>query len=233
MALLLAAVLLSAGCALRQSTAPAAVSSAPAVEKRLDVLDAARSNIGAPYKYGGNSPQSGFDCSGLVCWSYQQVGIALPRRARDQLMFGLQVDKNELRAGDIVVFKGTRGRSGWHSGIYSGDGKFIHSPGTGKTVTESGLDEAYFARRYVGASRIPRDGTAAKMYVDYLEKERATAKASLAGKKKNKRTAVASAKNSKFKRSASAKGKQGAKSGNTAQKPAAKSSKKTLGSNIS
>lgn len=226
-AFLLAAILLTVGCASRQQApVPAAPGSRASVEKKLDpgVLEAARSNIGAPYRYGGDSPQSGFDCSGLVCWSYEQVGISLPRRARDQLMFGLKVDKNELQPGDIVVFKGTRGRSGWHSGIYSGDGKFIHSPGTGKTVTESELSESYFARRYIGATRIPRDGTAAKMYAEYLEQERAAATAALAEKKNSKNTAVASAKNDKARQTA--KSKTSAKSRKTAQKPTVKSSNK-------
>ncbi len=218
---LLGALLVSLGCATRQAVPDSpSLADAPAVEKKLDVLEAARSNIGAPYRYGGNSPQSGFDCSGLVCWSYEQAGIALPRRARDQLMFGLKVDKSDLQPGDIVVFKGTRGRSGWHSGIYSGDGKFIHSPGTGKSVTESALNEAYFARRYAGATRIPRDGTAAKMYAEYLKNERAAMNAALAEKKKGKKAKLAAAQGSTSKKTA--KSKQKTKASKTAQKPAKK-----------
>lgn len=205
--ILLAALFLSAGCASRQSASSPAVTVAerPTVEKKLDVIDAARSNLGVRYRYGGNSPQTGFDCSGLVCWSYEQVGISLPRRARDQLMFGVKVEKNELQPGDIVVFKGTYGRSGWHSGIYTGDGKFIHSPSSGKGVTESALSEAYFARRYAGASRIPRDGSAASLYAEYQKREAANAKAAKSGKSKSKGTVVASAKSGQGKKSAKAK----------------------------
>ena len=182
---------MSAGCAGKQAPGPSAP--APVAKKDPDVITAARSNIGVPYKYGGNSPETGFDCSGFVCWTYEQVGVSLPRRARDQLAFGKKVDKKDLQPGDIVVFKGTRNRSGWHSGIYTGDGKFIHSPRTGRTVTESLLDEKYYAQRYAGACRIPQDGTAQEMYARYLEKERATANAARAAKNKpgKKKTTVA------------------------------------------
>ena len=128
-----------------------------------DVVEAAYSNIGVRYKYGGRTPQTGFDCSGLVCWSYEQVGITLPRRARDQINFGIAVeDKSQLQPGDIVVFKGTNNRSGWHSGIYAGDGAFIHSPQRGRAVTEARLDKAYYVKHYAGARRIVRDGGAAR-----------------------------------------------------------------------
>jgi len=130
----------------------------PFIEKKLNIVEAARSNIGVRYRFGGSSPQTGFDCSGLVSWSYQQVGVTLPRRAREQLTFGVKVDdKSQLLPGDIVVFRRTSSRTGWHSGIYTGDGKFIHSPRRGKTVTETKLGQAYFAQRFAGARRIPRD----------------------------------------------------------------------------
>jgi cell wall-associated NlpC family hydrolase len=143
------------------------------MEQKADLIAAARSLIGLPYRFGGSSPQTGFDCSGLVCWSYEQVGISLPRRASEQIRFGHQVNRKEdLQPGDIVVFKGTRGRTGWHSGIYTGEDKFVHSPSTGKTVTESSLSEEYYARRFVGARRIPRDGSAQAMLAAFTAKER-------------------------------------------------------------
>jgi hypothetical protein len=131
----------------------------PFIEKKLNIVEAARSNIGVRYRFGGSSPQTGFDCSGLVSWSYQQGGVTLPRRAREQLTFGIKVDdKSQLLPGDIVVFRRTSGRTGWHSGIYTGGGKFIHSPRRGKTVTETRLAQPYFAQRFAGARRIPHDG---------------------------------------------------------------------------
>lgn len=204
-ALLLMALALLGGCAAKQQAAPPAPSAS--VDQKMDVIEAARSNIGVPYRFGGRSPQTGFDCSGLVCWSYEQVGISLPRRASDQLRFGEKVEKKEdLQPGDIVVFKGTRGRTGWHSGIYAGNGKFVHSPRTGKTVTESNLSETYYAKRYAGARRIPRDGSAATLLAEFNTKGRTAAPAkssraatSVAGSQQSSKKAptVASAKPAK------------------------------------
>jgi hypothetical protein len=150
-----------------ESVVPAAAPSAP----EHDVVAAARKGIGTPYRFGGASPLTGFDCSGLVLWSYGQIGIQLPRSAREQIRFGSPVQRREdLKPGDIVVFKGTRSRTGWHSGIYAGDGRFIHSPGSGKVVTESGMDEQYFARRFAGARRIPGGADGRALYSAYLER---------------------------------------------------------------
>jgi hypothetical protein len=196
-AILALCFLLPAGACVRQETAdfsPDHADSADRLERKLDIVDAVRSNIGIPYRFGGNSPATGFDCSGLVCWSYQQVGIQLPRSSRDLLMFGIKVDKQQdLKPGDIVVFKGTRGRTGWHSGIYTGDGKFVHSPTSGKNVMESSMDENYYARRYVGARRIPRDGSAAEMYAAYEARRKAQAPAAKDAKKSKKKERLAAA----------------------------------------
>ena len=93
---------------------------------RRQLLRAARSAIGTPYVVGGTSP-GGFDCSGLVCWAYGNVGIKLPRTAREQSVVGTQIrDVEDMQAGDIVAFR--HPKRGYHTGIYVGDGKFIHSP---------------------------------------------------------------------------------------------------------
>ena len=194
---LMGMMLLAAGCAKKQPSQLVASQQAPSsrIEQKLDIIEAARSNIGVPYRFGGTSPATGFDCSGLVCWSYQQVGIQLPRSARDQIMFGSRVERQEdLKPGDIVVFKGTRGRTGWHSGIYTGEGKFVHSPSTGKTVTESRLDEDYYARRFAGARRIPRDGSATEMYAQYEAEQKASAMVARESKSSRKAMLTASAK---------------------------------------
>jgi cell wall-associated NlpC family hydrolase len=177
--LLSAALAVVSACAFKnepdEAAAPKAAAS-PATEQ--DVVAAARKGLGAPYRFGGTSPQTGFDCSGLVLWSYEQAGIRLPRSAREQIRFGMPVQRKEdLKPGDIVVFKGIRSRTGWHSGIYAGNGKFIHSPSNGKVVTESGMDEEYFARRFAGARRIPRDGSEKALYAAYLEQVKSEAAA--------------------------------------------------------
>lgn len=117
------------------------------------VVEKARSQLGARYKYGGASPGTGFDCSGLIHWSYAACGVNVPRNTDDQSRVGAGVKKSHLRAGDILVFR-ISSRSGLHTAIYSGNGKFIHSPSSGKRIREDTLDTDYWARRYVTARRI-------------------------------------------------------------------------------
>lgn len=114
------------------------------------VLDTASVAKGTPYVYGGSS-LSGFDCSGLVRWAYNSVGVKLPRSAREQSQFGEKVAKNDLRMGDIVAFR--HPRRGYHTGIYVGEGKFIHSPRRRDVVKISSLTDAYFRDTYLGARR--------------------------------------------------------------------------------
>ena len=169
--LLLLPLLFASGCARKQADIlPSPVAAAPAPPRIEEhVVTAAKTTIGVRYKYGGTSPETGFDCSGLVCWAYEQVGVQLPRRAKDQLSAGTRISsKSELKPGDIVVFKGTRSRSGWHSGIYSGNGMFVHSPASGKTVMESSLRDGYFARKFAGASRIAHGGQTALMHASMV-----------------------------------------------------------------
>ena len=115
------------------------------------VVKTLRTQIGAPYKYGGASPKTGFDCSGLLVWGYQQHGVSVPRRAVEQSKYGRVVKKSALRSGDIVVF---RVSGAWHTGLYTGAGKFIHSPSAGKKVREDSINADYWKRRYYSARRI-------------------------------------------------------------------------------
>lgn len=120
------------------------------------LLDKAHSAIGTPYVRGGSSP-GGFDCSGLVCWAYKSVGVKLPRTAREQSVVGERIGNQEdMRAGDIVAFR--HPRRGYHTGIYVGDGKFIHSPRRRTTVRINSLSDPYFSSTFLGARRVKFEG---------------------------------------------------------------------------
>lgn len=116
------------------------------------LMKTAWSALGTPYVRGGTTP-SGFDCSGFVQWTYKHVGVNLPRTAREQSVFGTAIKKKEeLRVGDIVAFR--HPRRGYHTGIYIGEGKFIHSPRTRSVVKVNSLSDPYFSRTFLGARRI-------------------------------------------------------------------------------
>ena len=116
-----------------------------------DICRTAGAQIGVRYKYGGASPKTGFDCSGLLYWIYAQYNIKLPRTAVEQSRHGAKVAKASLVQGDIVAFKPP---SGYHTGIYSGNGRFVHSPRSGGKVREDKLADPYWSRYYIGARRV-------------------------------------------------------------------------------
>ena len=125
-------------------------------ESGQQLLRKARSAIGTPYVRGGTTPD-GFDCSGFVCWTYKSVGVQLPRTAREQSVIGQRITNVEdMRAGDIVAFR--HPRRGYHTGIYVGDGKFIHSPRKRTSVRVNSLDDPYFKNTFLGARRVKVDG---------------------------------------------------------------------------
>lgn len=196
---LLGFLLLLAGCAGKQHVPPPsepARAQQAVAEPHQEVLLAARSNIGAQYKYGAASPEMGFDCSGFVCWVYQRVGVNLPRRAKDQASVGTSVRKEDVRPGDIVVFKGAYGRSGWHCGIYTGNGMFVHSPSKGKTVTETSLDSEYFAKRFFAARRISLDDNHPEDYAPLVNTARSLQPATRSAREHAGNLSGAPAKNS-------------------------------------
>ncbi|PJI97626.1 NlpC/P60 family protein [Acidovorax sp. 69] len=124
-----------------------------------DLVVNAMGFLGVPYKRGGNSAETGFDCSGFVRAMYEQtVGLLLPRRADQQAAATQIIDKKELQPGDLVFFNTMR-RNFSHVGIYVGDGKFIHSPRSGSEIRVEDMGIAYWARRFNGARRVtPTDG---------------------------------------------------------------------------
>lgn len=119
--------------------------------------------MGVPYKRGGNSAESGFDCSGFVRAMYQQtVGLVLPRKAEQQAAATEKIEKRDLVPGDLVFFNTMR-RTFSHVGIYIGDGKFIHSPKPGAEVRVENMGESYWNRRFDGARRVsPEAGSVAQ-----------------------------------------------------------------------
>ena len=109
--------------------------------------------VGTPYRYGGNTPDSGFDCSGLVRYVFKQSNdIDLPRTSVEMSRVGEQVDKKDLQPGDLVFFNTLR-RTFSHVGIYVGEGRFIHSPRAGGVVRIEDMRQAYWAQRFDGARR--------------------------------------------------------------------------------
>lgn len=144
-------MLLGAGCSLHKATPV----TAPCDGTPADVVRAARTQLGVPYRDGGTDPGEGFDCSGLVCWTYAQCGIAMPRNSSRQMAMGRPVSKAQLRPGDLVGFRTSRWRgSATHTGIYTGNGKFIHSPRSGSTVREDSLNSSYWKTRLAAMRRI-------------------------------------------------------------------------------
>lgn len=113
----------------------------------------ALSLVDTPYRYGGNTPDSGFDCSGLIVYVYREAaGLALPRTVRQLAGVGQPVPSPAARSGDLLLFD-TAGRFS-HAGIYVGGGRFVHAPSTGGTVRLDGVRAQYWRRRFSGVRRV-------------------------------------------------------------------------------
>ena len=132
-----------------------------ATDRAGDVIRNAMGALGVPYRRGGTSAETGFDCSGFVRSMYQQtVGLMLPRTAAEQAAATASIDKTDLRPGDLVFFNTLR-RAYSHVGIYLGDGKFIHAPRAGAQVRVESMDISYWQKRFNGARRVlTRDSAA-------------------------------------------------------------------------
>jgi len=113
------------------------------------IVITARRYLGVPYRYGGTTPR-GFDCSGFVYYVYRKSGMPMKRNMTSQFREGKKVSKRRLKPGDLVFFQ-TSGRRVSHVGIYTGSGRFIHAPRTGKSVSYAKLNNPYWKRRYRGA----------------------------------------------------------------------------------
>lgn len=127
---------------------------ATAFKSAQDLASTALDLIGIRYKWGGNTPETGLDCSGLVRYVFQHVtGVTLPRTAKDISRLGTEVAVTDLQPGDLVFFN-TRRFAFSHVGIYLGDNQFIHAPRRGREVEVATLDSGFWKRRFDGARRM-------------------------------------------------------------------------------
>lgn len=108
--------------------------------------------VGVRYRYGGADPTAGFDCSGLVFYSYTSNGHAVPRSSRDQFNAARQIPLAHAAEGDLVFFQDQERLS--HVGIYLGDGRFVHAPSSGGAVSIASIDAPYYQRHLVAVGRL-------------------------------------------------------------------------------
>jgi hypothetical protein len=118
---------------------------------RKGIVLSAKSFLGVPYKWGGISDETGFDCSGLTMAVYRLNGFALPRTSGKQWATGNPVTLNQLSEGDLVFFSTKKKGVISHVGVYVGTGQFIHAPGEGKEIRMESLSADYYKKRFVGA----------------------------------------------------------------------------------
>ncbi|NLS43456.1 endopeptidase [BEV proteobacterium] len=124
---------------------------------KMTAINKLMSQIGKPYQWGGNSPYTGFDCSGLVYYAYKDlVKTPIPRTANEMyhLRGAAHINKGELEIGDLVFFRINGRGTADHVGVYLGNGKFIQSPRTGADIKISKLSEDYWKKHYIGARRV-------------------------------------------------------------------------------
>jgi cell wall-associated NlpC family hydrolase len=137
-----------AAASLGAAAVPASAVSVPPSEKAKLATSYAIHELGTPFLWGGVTP-AGFDTSGLVAWSFAQVGISLPHYTGALWLRGTHVQRSALRPGDLVFFHGES-----HVGIYVGQGRFIHAPHTGAKVSIASLSSPWYRTGYDGAVRI-------------------------------------------------------------------------------
>jgi hypothetical protein len=120
------------------------------------VVDLARSQIGRPYVWGGASPATSFDCSGLVQWAYRQVGVSLPRTAQQQYDATARLRPDQLRPGDLVFFANTYPSHEWvtHVGLYVGNGRMVNAPTRGDVIREMDVFTGFWGAHYTGGGRV-------------------------------------------------------------------------------
>lgn len=135
-----------------------------ATESSHPSVSIAKKLLGIPYRWGGTSAKSGFDCSGLVTYVFKQLDKTLPRMPRDMFKQLEQVAIDRVKPGDIVFFNTFAQLS--HVGIYIGNRQFIHAPTKGKNVSIDSLDSAYYSKRLVGVRRIASDSSTQNLAIE-------------------------------------------------------------------
>ena len=172
------------GAGVPQAKTPAAATQPPAVsttagtapssfvetvrDKASELVVTSMNFLGVPYRRGGQSADTGFDCSGLTRYVFENtIGLVLPRRSKDQAEHAglMKVSREDLKPGDLVFFNTLRSAFS-HVGIYIGDNKFIHAPRTGEEVRVEDMRTSYWTKRYNGARRVPASFTASTPAAD-------------------------------------------------------------------
>ncbi len=120
-------------------------------DQRKIISQHAINSLGTQYRWGGQSPKTGFDCSGLIVYTHKKANIIIPRTAKSQFDNGRVVAKNELQVADLVFFKNPKANKVLHVGIYIGDGIFIHAPGKNRQITFGYMNNPYFKKNYLGS----------------------------------------------------------------------------------
>lgn len=150
---LLLAIALSLACAGPTPIAGIATRGS-GLDLRTQIVRSAEAMIGTPYRYGGSDPKRGFDCSGLVRYSYARAGVdGLPRTASALESHAVGIRLSELRPADLLFFD-LEGRKTQHVGIYAGGGEFIHAPSPGKRVERVSFDHVYWREKLNRAGRL-------------------------------------------------------------------------------
>jgi cell wall-associated NlpC family hydrolase len=139
----------------QETQQPEAVAEAPLTQPASvgdEIAVRAISLVGKPYRYGG-ADLEGFDCSGMVYFIHQALGIDVPRTAAEQQRAAAHVAKAELQPGDLLFFRTTRSKRISHVAIYVGENRFVHAPQSGKLIELRTLDDQYYGRRLAGSGR--------------------------------------------------------------------------------
>jgi len=149
---MMATALLAAGCAGTPVAPAPATAAAASTNARSPIAQLALSMVGVQYRYGGAHPSEGFDCSGLVYYTYTSNGHAVPRTSREQFNAARGIPLAQAAEGDLVFFQDQEKLS--HVGIYLGDGRFVHAPSSGGTVSVASIDTPYYQRHLIAVGRL-------------------------------------------------------------------------------